>query len=108
MAKKINFTFQGKEYILEYNRKAIEIMERQGFMLEEVAAKPMTMLPALFRGAFLKNHPGIKRELVDDIYSKLQDKQKLIETLTEMYAEPIQALLEDPTGDLGNVEWGLS
>ena len=37
MAKKLDFTYNGKEYTLEYTRKSIETMERQGFVASEIA-----------------------------------------------------------------------
>ena len=52
MAKKISFVHDGKEYTLEYTRKSIEIMERQGFVIGDIVDKPMLTLPALFAGAF--------------------------------------------------------
>lgn len=47
----------GESYTLEYTRKTVEIMEKQGFIAEDVDRKPMTMLPALFAGAFIARHP---------------------------------------------------
>jgi len=70
MAKQIIFEFEGKEYVLEFTRKSIETMERQGFVASDIVDKPMTTLPALFAGAFLAHHRYVKKELVDEIYSK--------------------------------------
>ena len=39
---KINLTYKKDEYILEYNRQSVKTMESQGFVLEELTAKPMT------------------------------------------------------------------
>ena len=36
----------GESYTLEYTRKTVEIMEKQGFIADDVDRKPMTMLPA--------------------------------------------------------------
>jgi hypothetical protein len=68
MAKQIRFEYDGKEYTLEFTRKSIETMERQGFVASDMVDKPMTTLPALFAGAFLAHHRYIKKELVDEIY----------------------------------------
>ena len=95
----------GKAYTLEYTRRTIEMMEKNGFMLSEFTEKPVTNLPALFAGAFLANHKFIKKETVDNLYSQIKDKQSLIEKLAEMYNEPIQALFEDPADNQGNVTW---
>jgi len=108
MAKQIRFEHDGKEYTLEFTRKSIETMERQGFIASDIADKPMTTLPALFAGAFLAHHRYVKKELVDEIYSKMTNKQDLLSKLAEMYNEPIQALMEEPEDAVGNVKWEAS
>ena len=105
MSKQLNFTFDGKEYTLEYTRKTVAEMERKGFIASEITDKPMTTLPALFAGAFLANHRFVKQEVVDTIFSKLTNKEALIGKLAEMYNEPILTLVEEPTEDKGNVDW---
>lgn len=97
----------GVTYTLEYTRKTVEMMEKQGFIAEDVEKKPMTMLPALFAGAFLAHHRFVKREIIDNIYKKLTHKDKLIEKLVEMYNEPIMTLLTEPEqeGNEGNLSW---
>jgi hypothetical protein len=108
MSKTIEFTHKNKDYTLEFTRKAIEIMERQGFVASDIEKKPMTILPTLFGGAFIANHPTAKREVVDDIFSRIKNKQDLIGKLSEMYNEPILALRDEPVEDEGNIEWGAS
>ena len=108
MAKQIRFEYDGKEYTLEFTRKSIETMERQGFIASDIADKPMTTLPALFAGAFLAHHRYVKKELVDEIYSKMTNKQDLLSKLAEMYNEPIQALMDEPEDAVGNVNWEAS
>nr|DAZ18683.1 MAG TPA: protein of unknown function (DUF5055) [Caudoviricetes sp.] len=109
MAKQlvINDPVSGVTYTLEYTRKSVEMMEKQGFIADDVEKKPMTMLPALFAGAFLAHHRFVKREIIDSIYKKLTNKDKLIEKLVEMYNEPIMTLLTEPEqeGNEGNLSW---
>ena len=105
---KINLTYEKKEYILEYNRQSVKTMESQGFVLEELTTKPMTMIPLLFSGAFIKNHSGkdgVKRKVVDEIFNEISDKTALMEALMEMYAETLSTLTED-SGE-GNVTWAM-
>ena len=102
---KINLTYDKKEYILEYNRQSVKTMESQGFVLEELTAKPMTMIPLLFNGAFIKNHRGLKRNLMDEIFEEIGDKSALMEALMEMYAETLSSLTED--NGAGNVTWAM-
>ena len=78
MSKQLNFTYNGIEYTLEYTRRTVEQMEREGFVAEEIKTKPMTMLPTLFAGAFKAHHRFVKREVIDEIYSKMSNKGELI------------------------------
>ena len=105
MAKQLSFEFDGKEYILEYTRRTVAEMEKKGFIASDITDKPMTTLPALFAGAFLAHHRFVKEDVINDIYSKLTKKEDLIGKLAEMYNEPIMALVEEPDGDVGNVNW---
>lgn len=110
MGKYITLTDKttGKVYTLEFNRKSIEMMERQGFILDELTDKPATMLPMLFRGAFLMHHPTVRRDVVDALYDAISNKTALIEKLSDMYSEPLLTLISDSEADEGNVEWGAS
>lgn len=108
MSKQLRFTYDGKEYCLEYTRKSVEAMEKKGFVASEVNDKPMSTLPALFEGAFYANHRYIKKEIVDEIYGKMTNKSELIGKLVEMYNEPIEALVTEPEKDEGNLDWTAS
>ena len=108
MAKQLRFTYQNKEYILEYNRRSVEMMEKKGFVASDIETKPITTLPALFAGAFIANHRFVKQEIIDEIYSKMTNKQELIGKLAEMYNEPIMALVDEPEESEGNLDWTAS
>ena len=104
MATKINFTYDGVDYTLEFTRKTVKQMEDRGFVAARFGEAPMTILPDLFAGAFLANHKFVKRETVDKIYELMTDKQMLVDTLSQMYNEPLAALMEEP--DEGNgIRW---
>ena len=103
---KIALTYENKEYVLEFNRQSVRTMEAQGFVLNEIESKPLTMIPMLFQGAFIKNHRGIKRSLMDDIFDELTDKPGLFQALTEMYGETLSTLTDDK-GDSGNASWAV-
>ena len=96
MSKQITFSYKGHDYILEYTRRTVQEMERDGFVVSEVESKPMSALPALFAGAFKARHRFVKRDLIDEIYENMPNKEKLIEKLAEMYNEPIMTLLAEP------------
>lgn len=107
MNKKIEFSYEGKEYVLEYNREAIAFIERQGFSVNELASKPMLMLPLAFSGLFFKNHKSITQKEIDKIYDKFNDKGKLITTLSEMLTETYNSLQADPEEKEGNIDWKI-
>lgn len=108
MAKTINIAFEGVTYTLEFTRKSIKTMESRGFKISEFSDKPVTMLPALFAGAFLAHHRFVKQDVIEEIFARLKNKEELIDKLSEMYAEPLIALMDDPEEDEGNPEWGAS
>lgn len=105
MAKQLNFTYDGKNYTLEFTRRTVAEMEKKGFIASDITEKPMTTLPALFAGAFLAHHRFVKEDIINDIYSKLTKKEDLIGKLAEMYNEPILALVEEPEKAEGNLDW---
>ena len=108
MSKQLNFKYNGTEYTLEFTRRTVEQMEREGFVAEDIKAKPMTMLPTLFAGAFKANHRFVKPDVINAIYDKMTNKAELISALAEMYSEPMMALLEDPAESSENLTWTQS
>lgn len=101
----INDPTSGVIYTLEYNRKAVEVMEKQGFIASELQDKPMTHIPILFRGAFFMHHRYVKPDVLDGLYAKLTHKEELILALLDMYSEPIITLTGEPDDQAGNVDW---
>ena len=108
MSKQLRFTYRDKEYVLEFTRKSVEAMEKKGFVASDIETKPVTILPALFAGAFLANHRFEKPEVIEEIFAKMTNKQELIGKLAEMYNEPIMALVDEPVESAGNVDWTAS
>ena len=108
MSKQLRFTYQDKDFCLEYTRKSVETMEKNGFVASDIETKPVTVLPALFAGAFLANHRFVKQDVIDEIYSKMTNKQELIGKLAEMYNEPIMALVDEPEESEGHLDWTAS
>ena len=104
---KITISYDKKDYVLEYSRQSVRTMEAQGFVLDDIAAKPMMMIPMLFQGAFIKNHRGIKRNLMDEIYEEISNKTDLITALMELYTETLSTLMDDKA-DAGNATWAMT
>ena len=88
MAKQLKFSYQDKEYTLEFTRKTVAEMER--------------------KGAFLAHHKYVKPEIINEIFDKMTNKEDLIGKLAEMYAEPILSLIEEPEEAEGNLKWTAS
>lgn len=103
---KITLNYEKKDYVLEYNRQSVRAIESQGFVLDEITTKPMTMIPLLVSGAFMKNCKGTKRATIDAIYDGIQDKGGFMNALIEMYAETLSSLTDD--NEEGNVTWTLT
>lgn len=107
MGKQLNFEYNNKEYTLEYTRESVKQMEREGFVANDIVEKPMLTLPKLFSGAFKAHHKfDTKQKQIDEIFELFANKQALIEKLAEMYAEPMQTLLDNENVDEGNaIAW---
>ena len=107
MAKVLNFEYKGKEYTLEYTRESVKQMEREGFVANEIITKPMLTLPKLFSGAFKAHHKyDTKQKQIDEMFELFTNKSALVEKLAEMYAEPIESLMDDENVDSGNaIAW---
>ena len=107
MAKTLNFEHKGKEYTLEFTRETIKQMEREGFIPDDVANKPMLTLPKLFAGAFKAHHKfDTKQKAIDEMFECFTNKGALLEKLAEMYHEPFEALMDDENIDEGNaIAW---
>lgn len=110
MAKKITIPYNGKTYTLEYTRESARTMEKQGFKIGSISDMPLTMITALFNGAFLVNHSGCKAETKEKIYDSLKNRSKLVQTLSEMYADTYNTLLdpEEDDGNEGNAGWEVA
>jgi len=103
----IKVEYKGKAYELGFTRNTIVAMERQGFEIDKISSMPMTMLPMFWQGAFAAYNKNIKRQLMDEIYDSIRNKEGLIAALCEMYAEAISALTDEPDEDKGNATWEI-
>lgn len=105
MSKTMEFSYDGKEYKLEFTKRTVKQMADEGFVLNEISDKPMLLMD-LFRGAFLANHRSTKRDVIEEIYQHMPNKDKLIEKLAEMYNDPLEGLMEEPSqDDAKKVSW---
>lgn len=107
MGKQLNFEHNGHAYTLEYTRESVKQMEREGFVASDIVEKPMLTLPRLFAGAFKAHHRfDTKQKQIDEIFELFANKQVLVEKLAEMYAEPMETLMDSGNIDEGNaIAW---
>lgn len=108
MAKTISFTWNEKNYTLEYTRASVIKMEKSGFQIQKAADLPVSTIPNLFAGAFLANHPKIRQSEIDEIYSMFTDKTVLVEKLVEMYVDVINTLLDEPSDESKKISWEMT
>ncbi len=108
MAKTISFTWNDKDYVLEFTRASVIKMEKGGFKINEASELPVSTIPDLFAGAFIAHHPLVKQATVDEIYAQMPDKSKLVEKLVEMYVDVIQTLLDEPNDETKKISWEIS
>lgn len=93
--KQIKLKFNGKEYVLEYDRDSIRIMEASGLNVLDLMRRPMTDISIMFEGAFLKHHAK-DTVPVWEIYDSLKDKAGLNRTLVAMCQEVFTAMTAEP------------
>ena len=105
MNTKINLTYEGVDYTLEYDRMSVKLLESNGFILEEFNKKPLNNIEMAFAGAFIKNHKKVSQNTIDAIYKMCPDKTTLIDTITQMIVECYDSLMDEPDENEGNVSW---
>lgn len=103
MAKQISFEYDNTTYTLKYTLRTVQQMEQAGFVLDELFTKPAIRIQELVYGAFIANHKGIKRKLVDEIYEQFKQKDELLRVLQEMYIDARDSLVDE-----GNLDWTAS
>ena len=108
MAKTITFTWDDKEYTLEFTRATVIKMEKNGFKIQDASEMPVATIPTLFAGAFLAHHPLVKSKTVDEIYTNMPDKAMLVEKLVSMYADVVNTLLDEPSDESKKIHWEMS
>lgn len=108
MSKNIKFKYKNKEYVLEYNRESIKLMEKQGFDLDSFTKQPMTMVELAFEGSFIKNHSKTTKAEVEEIFGLFSNKKALINQLIVMIQEAYYTLWEDNEEDASkNIKWEI-
>lgn len=105
MAKTITMSYDGKEYTLEFTRRSIMQMEKDGFVASDIQDKPMSSLPALFAGAFIAHHRLAPKATIEAMFDRIPKKSEFLGKLAEMYAEGYESLMAEPEESEGNASW---
>jgi hypothetical protein len=103
--KKIEFTYEGRDYTLEFTRKTIKELERSGFDIDNLGKTPMTTSLDLFEGAFRANHKYMRKDEIEKIFYKFKNRKELVGSLCEMYNEPLEELLEQEEDEGNATAW---
>jgi hypothetical protein len=107
MSKQISFEFENKQYTLEYTLRTAGQANEDGFILDQLGDKLALMVPKLVYWAFVRHHRGITRKQTETIYEWIRDKNAFIAALADMYAEAVNALVDDED-EAGNANWTMS
>lgn len=84
----------GMTYTLEFNRESIKFAESKDFDIQDLAKKPMSMIPDLWFYAFRMHHKMLPREKTDKLLEGLGGiPEGLLQRLVELYAIPYNSLL---------------
>lgn len=105
MNTKINLTYKGVDYVLEYDRAIVKLLEANGFEITSALEKPMTNIELMFAAAFQKNHRKTSQEVINEIYKTCPNKSVLTNTLIKMIQETYDALMDEPEENEGNAKW---
>lgn len=108
MAKRIELTYGGEKYTLEFTRDTVRQMERAGFDIESAMNMPVTSVETLFTGAFLANHGRAVKDRIPEKILKHGIPKDMFGKLIEMYNEPISEMFEETDENEGNLEWEAS
>lgn len=99
----------GRKYTLQFNRETVASMEDRNITPERVAEKPTNGIPLFFYWSFKMNHPRIKKEETDGLWSNLpaEGKQKVLERLIELWTDAQDTLMAEPKEDAKKVKWEI-
>lgn len=111
--KKIELTYNGKQYTLEFNRRTVLKLEKalraDGINLVEMTenenekANPLelvSIVDTVFTYAFKMHHPNVTQDVIDTIFEKMGNKEQLSGVLFEIMTAPINALADNKEGEI--------
>jgi len=108
---KIELTYMGKQYTLEFNRRTVLKLEKalraEGINLVEMTENEnlnplelVSIVDTVFTYAFKMHHPNVTQDVIDTIFEKLGNKEQLSGVLFEIMSAPINALADNKEGEI--------
>lgn len=103
----ISFTYEGKDYKLEFTAHSLKTMEKQGFRFAKMDDFALTAPEELFCGAFIANHDSVPKKKRLAIYKELMESAEDNEdaTLTTILGDMMAEALEELNSHTGKVAW---
>lgn len=102
----------GQKYTLEFTRTTVKMAEAAGFSIDKITSgKLISGYSELFYYAFMAHHRYMKLADTDRIlFDELGGMTEALSTrLIELYAEPYNALVEEPESDEAkNSQWSVT
>lgn len=109
--KKIELTYMGKQYTLEFNRRTVLKLEKalraDGINLVEMTENEnvnplelVSIVDTVFTYAFKMHHPNVTQDVIDTIFEKMGNKEQLSSVLFEIMTAPINALADNKEGEI--------
>ena len=99
MSEKINPIIlhdKGQDYVLDFDLESVKFAEALGFIWDEMATKPATMIPNLWFAAFRRYNKKVSRREADELLEKIGGMTKEISNrLAELYFQAISGLISD-------------
>lgn len=108
---KIELTYMGKQYTLEFNRRTVLKLEKalraEGINLVEMTENEnvnplelVSIVDTVFTYAFKMHHPNVTQDVIDTIFEKMGNKEQLSGVLFEIMTAPINALADNKEGEI--------
>lgn len=93
----VEIEYNGSKFRLEFDRDSVRRTETMfDISPQDLFSGKVTVMQAVFQGAFIKNHPNAKTTTINGLWSSITDKTGLYEALVAMYYSTVSELLEEP------------
>lgn len=94
----IDFEYNGSTYIMEFNRRTLEVLENQmGVNVAETIRGnvKITDLPKIFKCSLLMHHARMNPGVSDALYGMMPNKGELLPALVELMAVAANSVFEE-------------